>query len=68
MHKQQLPRVMQVLREALQLELASLPTSLAQDKAELSDSMHPPGLRRGLALQFRTEKKLLLQDIIDSLR
>ena len=56
---------MQVLRRALGLELASLPTTVKQDEAELRASTHPPGPR--LALQFRLEKKMLLQAVIRDL-
>lgn len=58
--------MLQVLRDALGLELASLPTTIAQDEAQLS-ALNPLGPRRRLALQFRLEKKLLLQDAIWSL-
>ena len=50
---------MQVLRRALGLELASLPTTVEQDEAELGASKHPPGSRHRLALQFRLEKKIV---------
>ena len=58
---------MQCMRSALGMELASLPTTVEQDKAELRASTHPPGSRRRLALQFRLEKKMLLQAVMRDL-
>ena len=58
---------MQCMRSALGMELASLPTTVEQDEAELRASTHPPGPRCRLALQFWLEKKMLLQAMIKDL-